>query len=81
MPVIEVSCNVQVLPVMMAKMGCIGPLDLQVTIGTLPDDALVEVFDFYVHQGKPFFERWYTLVHVCRRWRSTPSPFAPQRDL
>jgi len=54
----------------MAKMGCTGPLVLQVTIGTLPDDALLEIFDFYVHRGNPFSERWYTLVHVCRRWRS-----------
>ena len=38
------------------------------TIETLPDDALLEVFDFYVHD---IFvrEEWITLTHVCRRWR------------
>ena len=77
MPAVEVSCNVQFPPATMAEMGCTGPLDLQVTAGTLPDDALLEIFDFYVHRGKPFFERWYTLLHVCRRWR--PIVFASPR--
>ncbi|KAH9974505.1 hypothetical protein BJV74DRAFT_184515 [Russula compacta] len=42
--------------------------DDRVTIETLPDDALLEVFDFYVHD---IFDReeWITLTHVCRRWR------------
>jgi hypothetical protein len=34
----------------------------------LPDDVVLEIFDFYV--GKPEFQAWITLVHVCRRWRS-----------
>ena len=40
-----------------------------VTIDTLPDDALLYVFDFYVAQA-PEVEAWHTLVHVCRRWRT-----------
>ena len=46
----------------------------------LPDDALLEIFDFYVGEDVgedkywgPFEERivqWETLAHVCRRWRS-----------
>ena len=41
----------------------------------LPDDVLLEVFDFYlVLQGqyqilKEEIEAWQSLVHVCRRWR------------
>jgi F-box-like len=40
----------------------------------LPDDVLLEIFDFYVDEdmNKVFerIEEWITLVHVCRRWRS-----------
>ena len=41
----------------------------------LPDDVLLEIFDFYVNRnGGQYFKKeievWQTLVHVCRRWRS-----------
>jgi hypothetical protein len=36
-------------------------------IDVLPDDALLEIFDFYI---KPEAEAWQSLVHVCRRWRN-----------
>ncbi len=40
----------------------------------LPDDVLLEIFDFYVmhleYAGKKGTEEWQSLVHVCRRWRS-----------
>jgi hypothetical protein len=41
----------------------------------LPDDVLLEVFDFYVDQTwggdeKKEIEAWQRLVHACRRWRS-----------
>jgi hypothetical protein len=39
-----------------------------VTIDTLPDIVLLEVFDFYV--DKASMEAWHTLVHVCRKWRN-----------
>jgi hypothetical protein len=54
------------------------------TIDDLPDDDLLEIFDFYVvkYQGLVFresnghvydterkIESWQSLVHVCRRWR------------
>src|SRR5712671_1215278 len=39
----------------------------------LPDDVLVEIFNFYVHfYGPPWTTSqkvWQILVHVCRRWR------------
>ena len=44
-------------------------------IDVLPDDVLLEIFDFYL-DGPPSFpqktsiEAWQLLVHVCRRWRS-----------
>jgi F-box-like len=43
-----------------------------VTIDILPEEVLLEVFDFYVdptrrHGG---VEAWCTLVHVCRKWRN-----------
>ena len=42
----------------------------------LPDDVLIEIFDFYVDEHmddeyeKKLTEEWITLAHVCRRWRS-----------
>jgi hypothetical protein len=47
----------------------------------LPDDVLIEIFDFYVDKSpwhactqsgisKAAIEAWQLLVHVCRRWRS-----------
>ena len=46
-----------------------------IRIDILPDDVLLEIFDFYVkepllHDKKSQVEAWYSLVHVCRRWRS-----------
>ena len=51
------------------------------TINILPDDVLLEIFDFYVIEVGDFnFSlmsigirakgEWKTLAHVCRRWRS-----------
>ena len=42
------------------------------TIGMLPDNVLLEIFDFY-RQNLPYTLRatwrWHSLVHVCQRWR------------
>ena len=40
----------------------------RVAICALPDDVLLEIFNFYmdIHFGE---DKWHTLVHVCRRWR------------
>ena len=40
----------------------------------LPDDVLLEIFDFYMNMDiseyyKKEIEKWQTLVHVCHRWR------------
>jgi hypothetical protein len=50
------------------ELGGIGPFHQRVTIRTLTDDALLEIFDAYVDEAKRI-DAWYTLVHVCRRWR------------
>ena len=42
---------------------------IQLTIETLPDDALIYVFYFYVTQASEV-EAWHTLVHLCKRWRN-----------
>ena len=42
------------------------------SIDKLPDDVLLEVFDFFAKEDeftKESMEEWQTLVHVCRRWR------------
>jgi len=39
----------------------------------LPDDVLLNIFDFYVDKfltSTKSIEKWITLAHVCRRWRS-----------
>ncbi len=46
-----------------------------IRIDVLPDDVLLEIFDFYMdiipsHGVKTKIEVWQSLVHVCRRWRS-----------
>jgi len=38
------------------------------TIDMLPDNALVEIFDFYLDGART--EAWITLVHVSQKWRS-----------
>ncbi|KAI9462656.1 hypothetical protein F5148DRAFT_215906 [Russula earlei] len=40
-----------------------------VTVNTLPDDVLVEIFDLYVDDWEIGTNGWHTLVHVCQRWR------------
>ena len=45
-----------------------GQLHREVTIGALPDTALLDMFAFYMH-GADFLEQWHVLVHVCQRWR------------
>lgn len=44
-----------------------APLEQQVTIVILPDEALLEVFEFYLVGC--YREEWFTLAHVCQRWR------------
>jgi hypothetical protein len=46
-------------------------------IDILPDDVLLDIFDFYVNLPQEFFLElrkeevlWQSLVHVCRRWRN-----------
>ena len=41
---------------------------VKATIGMLPDVALLQIFDFYVCEA--YTGEWYTLVHVCRKWRA-----------
>ena len=40
----------------------------RVTIDMLPHVALLKIFDFYVDEA--WIEEWYTLVHVCQKWRN-----------
>ncbi|KAI0298251.1 hypothetical protein BC826DRAFT_1184419 [Russula brevipes] len=43
-----------------------------VLVDKLTDDALLEIFDFYLNENPPRFgagDEWHTLVHVCRRKR------------
>ena len=41
------------------------------TIDILPDDVLLEMFDYYQHEALELddIEGWQTLVHVSRKWR------------
>ncbi len=44
------------------------------TIDILPDDVLLEIFDFLVVESNAFkaesWNWWRTLAHVCRKWRN-----------
>src|SRR5260221_11314147 len=40
-----------------------------VTFDMLPDDVLLDIFDFFRMDSSYYPWRWHTLVHVCRRWR------------
>ncbi|KAI9447018.1 hypothetical protein F5148DRAFT_743797 [Russula earlei] len=53
-----------------------GPSQDRVTIYTLPDDVLLQIFHFYRNHLK---NGWHALVHVCQRWRSIV--FASPRHL
>jgi hypothetical protein len=56
-----------------------------ITIEMIPDDVLLEIFDFYrlnaiqVARGRPW--KWQCLVHVCRRWRYIVSNSPRRLDL
>jgi hypothetical protein len=43
----------------------------RITIDIIPDDVLIDIFDFLVVESNGFeAENWWrTLVHVCRQWR------------
>jgi hypothetical protein len=44
-------------------------LDPRVTIRMLPDNVLLDLFDFYRAQDNKPQQMWHRLVHVCQRWR------------
>lgn len=56
------SHNAQVTFALITEFGSIGLPS--VTIGTVPGDALLEIFFFYVTSVERT-EEWHTLVHVC----------------
>jgi hypothetical protein len=43
----------------------------QLTVSLLPDDVLLEMFVFYLDLDQESHDEdaWYTLAHVCQRWR------------
>ena len=58
------------------KVGGSDQLYPQVTIDALPDNVLLEIFEFHLDKDDtdefPLghdYDRWQKLVHVCRRWR------------
>jgi F-box-like len=65
--VVEVSVDAQVVRATITEFGNIG--SRKTTAGTLPDVALLEIFDFFLDDYHPNSNAWHALVHVCRRWR------------
>ena len=43
-----------------------GPLSQQVMVEKLSDDVLLNIFHHFLHASPQF---WYTLTHVCQKWR------------
>jgi len=73
---VEVSDNKQVLLRMIStQLGGADGLYPWVTFDALPDNVLIETFEFYLGKDVPDrvgnhnYDGWQTLVHVCRRWR------------
>jgi hypothetical protein len=48
--------------------GGVGPASQHVTIESLPDNVLLDIFEFYLNIDR-FTQEWELLVQVCRRWR------------
>jgi len=73
----EVSDQKQVLRRMTStEFGGADRLYPRTTIEALPDDVLLETFEFYLDKDDADgfnrshrYDGWQTLVHVCRRWR------------
>lgn len=55
----------------------VGDVDY-LTNDLLPENVLLEIFEIYLNEAAKT-EGWYTLVHVCRRWRNVV--FASPRRL
>ena len=74
---IEVSDKKLVLRRMTStELGGADWLYPRTTIEALPDDVLLETFEFYLDKDYPIgfkrgdhYDGWQTLVHVCYRWR------------
>ena len=77
--VVMVSKNMQVLQRGLTKESVTGRLYLQVTgvtIDVLPDNVLLETFEFYLDKDDidqidygHNYDGWQTLAQVCHRWR------------
>ena len=71
----EVRDKKQVLWMTRTELGGADRLYPRVTIDALPDNVLLETFEFYLGKddtdyiGDHKYDGWQTLVHVCRRWR------------
>ena len=59
----------------------------KLTINHLPDELLIEIFDFYRQESERWTAQWSTepewfvLVHVCKRWRAVMFESASRLDL
>jgi hypothetical protein len=69
---VNVSDNQWLTSLMISELDDIGKLYQRVTVGALPDDVLLEIFDFYLFRCCRE-DAWQMLSHVCRRWRSVVS--------
>jgi len=74
----EVGDKKQVLRMTRTELGGADRLYRRVTIDALPDNVLIETFEFYLGKDDPYvvvfaddhdYDGWQTLVHVCHRWR------------
>ena len=77
----EWQCAFPRLFSLITVLGGVGPFYQPGTIGSIPDDPLLQIFSFYVEESYKAYdpdkldgdikklEAWLSLVHVCRRWR------------
>jgi len=73
----DVSDNMQmILRMTRTELGGADQLYRQTTIDALPDNVILETFEFYLDKddadkidGRHNYDGWHTIVHVCHRWR------------
>jgi hypothetical protein len=53
----------------------------KLAISRIPDELLVEIFDFYRQHNVHSYQWWFKFIHVCKRWRAVMFASSSRLDL